>query len=565
MRKAKYDICIVGSGAGAGPVAYELSKAGFSVLILEKGPWIKTAQFNKDEIVAARRSVYTPNLKDEQHVIESQNSKGEWIAKSTYETGRDFWNGNCVGGSSNFMSGYFHRMKPQDFRLLTEYGPITDANIVDWPISYQDMEPYFTKVEEVVGVSGRVAHHSTQEPRSKDFPYPPLAENIVSTWIDKASENLGYTMVPVPRAILSRPKTEGKVKRNSCVYSNYCGSYGCSSDAKGSSRAALLNEALATENCEIQAHAKVYHLETNGNHKIIKAHYYDKDDLKQSIEAKLFVVAAQAIESSRLLLMSKNEEFPNGLANNNGLVGKNLIFSAGGTGYGHFYYDDLSKTESEKLQTPGLFVNRSIHHWYEIDDKSKFPQKTKGGMVDFLFEHPNAIKKAIKQKWDSNGNLIYGSALKSKMHDYFTTQRRLNFEIFCDWLPTDNCFVKLDDKVTDKWGDPVARIRIGNHSHDLKVGHFLAKKSVKLLEEMGAKDIKSSVSGSPPPNLVAGGCRFGNHPDTSVLDKNCKAHEVKNLYITDGSFMPTGGSVTYTWTIYANAFRVADAILKQLK
>lgn len=558
----KYDICIVGSGAGAGPVAYELSKAGYSVIILEKGPWIKTAQFNKDEIVAARRSVYTPNLKDEQHVIEQKNSKGEWIAKSTYETGRDFWNGNCVGGSSNFMSGYFHRMKPQDFRLLSEYGTIEGANIEDWPISYEDLEPYFTKVEKVVSVSGRVENHSTQEPRStKDFPYPPLAENIVSTWIDKASKKIGYTMVPVPRAILSRPKDQ----RNSCVYSNFCGSYGCSSDAKGSSRASLLNDAVATGNCKILANSKVYHLETDGNNKIVKVHYYDIDDKKQSIEADIFVVAAQAIETSRLLLMSKNKEFPNGLANNNGEVGKNLIFSAGGTGSGHFYFDDLQEDEVAQLNTQGLFVNRSIHHWYEINDKDKFSEKVKGGMVDFLFEHPNAIKKAIKQKWDSNGNLVYGSALKSKIFDYFTTQRRLNFEIFCDWLPTDNCFVTLDNKVTDKWNDAVAKIRIDNHPHDIKVGKFLAKKSEQLMEEMGAKGIKSGVSGSPPPNLVAGGCRFGENPKTSVLDKNCKAHEVENLYVTDASFMPTGGSVTYTWTIYANAFRVADKIIESLK
>ena len=561
MKNKKYDICIVGSGAGAGPVAYELSKAGYSVVILEKGPWIKTEQFNKDEIVAARRSVYTPNLKDEQHVIEQKNSKDEWIAKSTYKTGRDFWNGNCVGGSSNFMSGYFHRMKPQDFRLLSEYGAIEGANIEDWPISYEDLEPYFTKVEKVVGISGTIVKHSTQEPRSTaDFPYPPLAENIVSTWIDKASDKIGYKMAPVPRAILSRPKDQ----RNSCVYSNYCGSYGCSSDAKGSSRASLLNDALATGNCKILANSKVYHLETDGNSKIIKAHYYDIDENKQAIEANLFVVAAQAIETSRLLLMSKNKEFPNGLANNNDEVGKNLIFSAGGTGSGHFYFDDLSEGEATQLNIQGLFVNRSIHHWYEINDKEKFTDKVKGGIVDFLFEHPNAIRKAIKQKWDSNGNLVYGSALKSKILDYFTKQRRLNFEIFCDWLPTDNCFVTLDNTITDKWGDAVARIRIENHPQDIKVGKFLAKRSEELMEEMGAKDIKSGVSGSPPPNLVAGGCRFGDNPKTSVLDKNCKAHEVENLYVTDSSFMPTGGSVTYTWTIYANAFRVADRIITEL-
>lgn len=557
----KYDLCIIGSGAGGGPVAYELSKAGYSVLVLEKGPWIKTEQFNKDEIVAARRSVYTPNLKDEQHVIESQNSKGEWIAKSTYETGRDFWSGNCVGGASNFMSGYFHRMKPKDFSLLSEYGPIKGANIVDWPIDYKEMEPYFAKVESVVGVSGKIVKHSDQEPRSTaNFPYPPLAENIVSRWIDKASEEIGYEMVPVPRAILSRPK-DG---RGSCVYSNYCGSYGCSSDAKGSSRASLLNIAVERGNCDIVANAKVFYLETNGKEEIVKAHYYDKNDDKQFVEAKLFVVAAQAIETARLLLMSKNPEFPNGLANNNGLVGKNLIFSAGGIGSGHFHYDDFEEAEAAQLKLQGLFVNRSIHNWYEINDEASFPTKTKGGMVDFLFEHPNAIKKSIKLKWSKN-KLVYGSELKSKMFDYFTKQRRLNFEIFCDWLPTDDCFVRLSEDVKDKWGDPVAHIRIGAHEHDLKVGEFLAEKSEDILRKMGAKNVKSGVSNAPPPNLVAGGCRFGDDPKISVLDRNCKAHEVDNLFVTDGSFMPTGGSVTYTWTIYANAFRVADKIKEKLR
>ncbi|HDO28009.1 MAG TPA: oxidoreductase, partial [Bacteroidetes bacterium] len=129
-----------------------------------------------------------------------------------------------------------------------------------------------------------------------------------------------------------------------------------------------------------------------------------------------------------------------------------------------------------------------------------------------------------------------------------------------DWLPTDNCFVTLDNKIKDKWGDPVAKIRTGFHPHDIKVGEYLAAKAEKVLEKMGTKNISSGISGAPPPNLQAGGCRFGDDPENSVLDKNCKAHEVENLYVTDGSFMPTGGSVTYTWTIYANAFRVAEKV-----
>lgn len=560
MTKKRYDICVIGSGAGAGPVIYELSKAGYSVVVLEKGPWLKTNDFNKDEISATRRSVYTPNLKDERHVIESKNDQGKWVAKSTFETGRDFWNGNMVGGSSNLMSGYFHRMKPNDFKLLSTYGEIPDANVIDWPVSYEDMEPYFTKVESEVGISGRVEEHSSLEPRStNDFPYSPLVENKVSTWIDKAADELGYKMVPVPRAILSQP--EGK--RKGCYYSNFCGSYGCSSDAKGSARVALIDKAIETGNCKVFANSKVFKLETNGNKKVERAWYYDLNKDQQFVEAKLFVVAAQAIETSRLLLMSKNPEFPNGLANNSGQVGKNMVFSAGGTGSGQFFYDELSPEDASLIKVPGLFVNRAIQNWYEINDASS--EKTiKGGTVDFLFQHGNGIIKAIKRKWDDKGNLVYGETLKENLKEYFTQQRKLKFEVFADWLPNDNCFVKLDKDVKDKWGDPVARVRIGYHEHDLKVGRFLAKKAEKVLDKMGARNIQSGISGSPPSNLQAGGCRFGNDPKNSVLDKNCKAHEVENLYVTDGSFMPTGGSVTYTWTIYANSFRVANHIREHI-
>ena len=562
MPSDKYDICIIGSGAGGGPIAYELSKNGYNVIVLEKGPWFKTKDLSKDEIVSTRRSVYTPPLQDEQHVIESKNADGEWESKSTYSTGRSFWNGNMVGGSTNLMSGYFHRMKPNDFKLLSAYGSIEGANIVDWPVDYNEMEPYFDKVEKIIGVSGRIIYHSTLEPRSNNsFPFPPLAENIASRWIDKAANKLGYSAVPVPRAILSVPDKG----RSSCVYSNFCGSYGCSSDAKGSSRVALINKALTTGKCTILPDSKVFKLETNGSGKIIKSWHYDAEGNRRSIEADIFVVACQAVETSRLLLMSKSVDFPNGLANNGGLVGKNLIFSAGGVGSGKFRYDNLEKQDADQLKTPGLFVNRAIQNWYEIDDDEVFSEKVKGGTVDFLFEHANGISKAIRNKWDKEGNLVYGSALKSKMKDYFLNQRKLNFEVFVDWLPTDNCFVTLDENVVDKWGDPVAKIRIDNHPHDLLVGKYLAQKAENLMDEMGAADIRSSINGAPPTNLMAGGCRFGDDPRTSVLDKNCKAHEVENLYVTDGSFMPTGGSVTYTWTIYANAFRVADAIIERLE
>ena len=555
-----YDVCIIGSGAGGGPVALELAKAGKSVLILEKGPWLTEKDYFKDELACCVRSVYTPQLKDEKHVIEEQYQDGSWQGESTEDSGWDFWNGNVVGGSSNFMSGFFYRLKEKDFRLLSEFGKIEGANIADWPISYDDLEPYYTKAETEVGISGRVQQHKNLEPRStKDFPYPPTHEHPIVNRIDKACEQLGYTSLKTPRAIL--PKAD--MGRNGCQYSGFCGSYGCSTSAKGSSRAALLNRAVATGNCKIIPNAKVDKLDSDQQGNVTSVNYFDENNNKKSVSAKIYVVACQAIETSRLLLSSTGVKHAKGLGNNHNQLGKNLLFSAGGSGTGEMTYSKLDKISTEQLKIRGPFVNRGLQDWYFIDDK-EMGGKAKGGTIDFLLRHPNAISKAMSLKWGDNDKLVWGKELKRQLKSTFNNSQDLRFEVFNDWLPTDNCFVSLDKKVKDEWGTPVAKIRIGYHEHDLKVGEYLSQKALKVLKKMGADNIRYNVSGSPPPNLVAGGCRFGNDIKTSVLDAGCKVHDVDNLYVTDGSFMPTGGSVPYTWTIYANSFRVADIIKKRV-
>ena len=545
-----YDVCIVGTGVGASGVAHKLVEAGMNVVMLERGGFYKEKDFSKDEVAYCKREIVTPNLAESYHTIESYEN-GKWIKRSTFDTESTYFNGNVVGGSSNFMSGYFHRLKPHDFRLLSQFGGIKGANVVDWVSNYEEFEPYFEEVERLVGVSGKVTPYQHHEPRStKDFPYPALEEHPISVKIDKACTKLGYVPYKTPRAILSKPKEE----RKNCYYSNYCGSYGCSSGAKGSARASLLQPMLHKKNLTIVTHAFVKKLaEQKG--KVTKAIYVDTQTKKEHhIKAKLFIVAGQAVESSRLLLNSKSKNFPNGLANNSNQVGKNLLFSAGGIGHGNF--DEKTMPLNELMQE-GTFVNRSLCDWYYYDDNGQ----RKGGIVDFLFEHANPMSKAVKQRFDE-GELLWGEKLQDKIYHKIAKTKQLNFEIFNDWLPTDNCFVSVDEKYKDVYGVPVANIRIGAHKHDLEVGEFLAKKAENVLKEMGATNISSSISSAPPPNLQAGGCRFGDDPKTSVLNKYCQAHEVENLFVTDGSFMPTGGSVTYTWTIYANAFRVGDHIVK---
>jgi choline dehydrogenase-like flavoprotein len=548
------DVCIIGSGAGAGPIAYELSKAGFNVVVLEKGKNYTEQDFNKDELAVCRRDMFTPKLEDEFHIINEVQDDGSVKRYDGREYGWSFWNGSMVGGSSNLMSGYFHRLKPNDFKLKTVYGEIEGANVVDWPIDYEELEPYYTKVEHVVGVSGKVVNHSFQEPRSTaDFPYPELQTNGATQWFDKACKTLGFDIMPTPRAILSHDA----LSRKGCFYSNFCGSYGCASGAKGSARAALLQKCKA----KIITDAFVYKLESDEK-RVTKAHYKTNLGVPHVIEAKIFVVAAQAIESSRLLLNSKNKFFPDGLANSSGEVGKNLIFSAGGSGSGRFVFEKLTQKQQGELMQVGVFFNRSLQDWYEYEKDSK---KNKGGTIDFLFEHQNIIPRVMREVYDDNGELLWGDALAKKVQKRLTTSRVLTFEVFNDWLPTDKCFVSVDKEAKDKYGMPVGVINLYGHPQDLKVGEHLAKRAVQVLEELGCEEIDYSISASPPPNLVAGGCRFGNDAKTSVLDKNCKAHDLQNLYVSDASFMPTGGSVPYTWTIYANSFRVADKIIASLR
>jgi choline dehydrogenase-like flavoprotein len=546
------DICIIGSGAGASPVAYTLAHAGYKVVVLEKGGWVKTEEFSKDELACCAYDIYNPSLQNEQHVLEEREEK-KWVATPTNESGWSFWNGCIVGGATNFMSGFFHRMKPKDFQLASFYPIPKSANIVDWPLSYEELEPYYTKAEKIIGISGEVGKHSEQEWRSSEhFPYPKTQEHPISSLLDQSAKRLGFTSFPTPRAILSTPK-EG---RRACEYAGYCGSYGCSSGAKGSGRAALLEPALATQNLEIRPHSHVIKLDMDIKERITAVHYINKENQKVTLKATIFVVACGAIESARLLLLSKNRFHPNGIGNHAGELGKNLIFSSGGIGKGSFYVDDFKLD----IKAVGPFVNRSLQDFYEINQHGK---KRKGGTVDFLFSHNNPLPKAKQLIWNDD-TLIWGEALQEKLLHHFTQKRVLDFEIFCDWTPHDDCFVTLDETIKDRYGNPVAKVRIGAHESDFEVGEIIAKKCEALLEEMGAKEIYSNISTTPPQNLQAGGCRFGDDPKSSVLDKTCKVHFIDNLYLSDGSFMPTGGSVPFTWTIYANAFRVADKILEKL-
>ena len=559
----QYDAIIIGSGASGGAVAHQLCQAGLKVALLEKGRLIRREEFSKDELAYCRRDVVTPNLYDEFHTIEERVG-GVWKETPTYESNWSFWNGNIVGGSSNLMSGMLHRMHPDDFSLLSRYGPIEGANIVDWPIGYEEMEPYYALAETLIGISGKAQKHPFEPCRSTpDFPQPPTDENRIVELFDQSCRALKMTPLVTPRAVLSRDKGG----RGACYYSNFCGSYGCSSGAKGSSREALIRPALATGNLTLLTNTHVKRIRSGKEH-VDSVEVIDAITGKeQLLTAQIFVVAAQAHESVRLLFNSANRYHPDGLGNSSGELGKNLIFSAGGSGQGVFRRKSLKKIPFESLMQRGLFINRSLLDWYAIDDSREEKEQKKmikGGLVEFMFEHQNNISRAAKSRYGGE-SLLWGKDLGEKLKETFIEGKSLRFEIFNDWLPTDNCFVTIDHKRKDRYGMPVGKLRIDAHPHDLEVASRIAKKSEEILREMGAEEVYSSVSAIPPQNLIAGGCRFGDDPKQSVLNRHCQSHDLANLFVVDASFMPTGGSTPYTWTIYANALRVSDYMIKMLQ
>ena len=373
-----FDVCVIGSGAGGGPVAAVAAEAGYRVVVLEKGPWYPPEQFLKDEIAMCRRPTLWPRKEDEPHVWEWEDAAGK---RAAFLTG-DFWNGTLVGGASVLMSGFFLRLKPSDFRMRSVYGPIEGADVADWPITYDDLEPWYARIEQEVGLSGLAWTDLPDDVRDRrsteDIPFLPTREHPFSDRIDKKGAELGLHPFPTPRAVLP----EDWNGRKACAYAGYCAMYGCRTNAKGSSLAVFLPRALATKRCEIRPRSMVTKLVSDETGKVVRAEYRDAEGRTRTIEASIFVVACQAIESARLLLNSPGPKHPEGLANGSGLVGRNLLFSTFGAGWGDFHYSAYE--DPAWLRSKETFVKRSMQDWYHIDDPKL--GKRKGGTIDFLLK-----------------------------------------------------------------------------------------------------------------------------------------------------------------------------------
>ena len=549
MSFSEVDVVVVGSGAGGAPMALQLARAGLKVVLLEKGPRYGEAEFTHDEIAIARRNFFMPLPWDEPHLWRVGQA-------GKYARTNDAWTANCVGGGTVHMSGFFYRLKPVDFRMKSMLGAPAGSTVVDWPIRYEDLLPYYEQAEEEIGVSGVVTNHPWAEPRRKPYPLPPLDEHPIAKEIDRAGKKIGVHPYPTARAINSRPYRG----RAGCIYCVFCGSYGCESGAKSSTHSTLIPLALETGKVELRPRCMARSVEVSADGRAKSVVYIDEKGELQEQPARIVVVSCTAVESARLLLNSRSPRWPKGLANDSGLVGKNLTFSGFGRSRASFR---ISKRKQSWpwLDDPAPFVQRSLSDHYVLPASTKLGSR-KGGAIGFLWEHPAPISQGIVLAQGGRG--AFGKELKERFR-VFRDSKVLQFETYAEWLPTAGTYVSVEDSVLDRYGLPVAAITIDRHPADLPVTRYLIERGEDLLRAMEPDALWRVTEAGETTILQHGTCRFGNDPATSVLDRDCRAHTVPNLYVVDGSFMPTSGGNPNTLTIMANSYRVADRLVQRVK
>jgi len=360
---------------------------------------------------------------------------------------------------------------------------------------------------------------------------------------ERAARKLGWHATPAPMAIISQAYRG----RTACVHCGFCEYFGCEVRAKSSTLATMIPAAEKTGRCEIRARSYVRKLEVDASGRLTGAVYFDERGRELFQKARAVVLCANGAETPRLLLMSKSNRFPQGLANSSGLVGKYLMFNSGAFAGGLFEHP---LNEYKSVQ-----VSRIILDFYEIDAKHGFYG---GGGLDTRFDfYPvvfgmNGLPPDVP-KW--------GAGFKAALREYFT--RSMFVLAHGTSLAVATNSISLDPKVKDAWGLPAVRVTYRDHPDDMKLMHFFSDRAMELIEAAGArKKWAFPVEESSATAHLLGTCRMGNNPAESVVDKYHRAHDVANLFIVDGSSFVTSGRGQPTCTIQALAFRAADHIVR---
>lgn len=595
---AAFDAVIIGSGAGGAPIAHTLVRAGKSVLVLEKGPLLRPqyqtrnglSDFKRDEQFstgAAKRlqiaglantgatyysSHVEPDLNDEPHVYRD----GAGADRATVEG----YTAQVVGGGTQLYGAVSLRFSPDDFRLAAFNKGRTDIRndpngdvlreARDWPVTYEQLEPYYCEAERLVGING--SRPGQLKPASQDHYQKPLAPNPISRFAADGMDALGMIRYRTPLAVITEDHAASG-RKAADPRTAFVNRYGDPLGLKSNTWVSLLSPIANAPNFELRPNCAVTRLEQS-NGTVTRVHYRDAGGAERTVEGRVVVVACSAIESVRLLMLSalRDQEFDRRIYQND-LLGKYFLthcfggaeirVRAGARTDKVLSLDSDWATDHcarpEFLRAHGLWAGAAIYNNTSDQALPLALGRTHGS-------------QDLDTIWEAfiNDPALTGEGLGRFIDE--NLGRRLSVSFMANQVPLRTNRIALHPFVKDKWGLPSAHIIKDWHSHDVHLMNVLADQCRQVLVKgcLDGDDLSSGhvqmASNAPAriANHILGGARFGADRPDSVLNPDCRAWEFDNLYVTDGSSMPTSGGGNPTLTIQANALRVADLLKARL-
>jgi choline dehydrogenase-like flavoprotein len=564
----EYDVVIVGSGAGGGMAAYMLANQGLKVCLLEAGadydPAKNITQL-KNPWESPRRGASTKfrPFGDFDASYWGWDIEGEPYTKAA-GTQWDWWRARMVGGRTNHWGRISLRFGPKDFKRKS-----IDGLGDDWPIGYDDVKPFYDRIDKLIGVFG------TNEglPNDPDGIFlPPPKPRLHELFIKNSAAKVGVPVIPSRLSILTQKINE---ERGQCFYCAQC-NRGCTVYGDFSSSSVLVRPAVKTGNVDLITGAMAREVLTNSEGLATGISYVNKVDLMEyQVKGRAVILAASACESSRLLLNSKSQRHPNGLANSSNVVGKYLHDSTG-TAMGGILPQLFGRKRYNEDGVGGMHV---YSPWWGDNKKLDFPRgyhvEYWGGMgqpaygFGFGIEGLNGAHEVNGKKKEAGG---YGASLKEDYRYFYGAG--IGMAGRGEAIPDISNYCEIDPNVVDKYGIPVLKFNVKFSEHEVKQAKHMKETFREMMHNMGAV-ITWGDDGTPENNYglevpgkiihEAGTARMGNDPKASALNKHNQAHDCKNLFVVDGAAFVSQADKNITWTIMALSMRASEYLMDEMK